>query len=159
MAHWKQSETVFGEYELAVTMPGRWQLRPSDSPCRWLYRNAEQHKEQISLTREEAGGVAGEEAATLRRIVARHRRGMELHLGSVSDLTLSEPDYSERFGLPVVEYWGESPTAGHRFHVFLICPPRTVWALVHDVFRMDSEQSDAHAAAVFENVALRLGRF
>ena len=51
MAHWKQRETVFGEYELALTLPGRWQLRPSDSASRWLYRSAEKHTEHLTIER------------------------------------------------------------------------------------------------------------
>lgn len=155
MAHWKQRETVFGEYELALTLPGRWQLRPSDSPERWLYRSSDQHKEHLTISREEPGGVAGAEAATLRKCVARQRKALELGFGRVSDLTMSEPEYGEQFGVPCVTYQGDTPSGGHQFRVLMICPPRTVWTLVYDAFRMTPEQAEASAAAIFESVLLR----
>ena len=152
MAHWKKRETVFCEYELALTLPGRWQLRPSESPTRWLYRSAEKHNEHLTLMREEPE-EAGEDAAALRRMVARQRRAMELGFGRVADLTMSEPEYGERFGVPSVVYHGEAPGAQHRFHVFFLFPPRTVWTLVYDAFRMDDAQADTHAEAIFASVA------
>jgi len=154
MAHWKQRESVFGEYELALTLAGRWQLRPSDSPCKWLYRSAEKHREHLLLSREELEGVAGQETASLQRVVARHRRGMVLGLGRVSDLTMSEPEYSYRFGYPSARYWGETPSAEHRFRALFICPPRTVWTLVYDAFRLDAAQAEAQAEALFGTIAL-----
>ena len=157
MAHWKQRETVFGEYELALTLPGRWQLRPSDSASRWLYRSAEKHTEHLTILREEAGGVEGGEEAALRRLVARQRRGLELGFGRLPDLTMSEPEYSERFGVPSVLYQGEAPSAQHRFHVLFICPPRTVWTLVYDAFRFTEEQANAHAEEIFAAASLRSG--
>ena len=157
MAHnWKQRKTVFDEYELALTLPGRWQLRPSDSPARWLYRSAEKHTEHLTITREEPGGVAGEEEATLRRLVARQRRGLELGFGRLADLTMSEPQYDERFGLPLISYHGEAPSAQHHFHVFFLCPPRTVWTLVYDAFRFTEGQADAQAQAIFASVYIAL---
>ena len=153
-AHWKQRETVFCEYELALTLPGRWQLRPSDSPTRWLYRSAEKHTEHLSLTREEPGEV-GEEQAVLRRVVARQRRVMELGFGRVADLTLSEPVYGECLGAPSVSYHGDVPSARHRFHVFFLFPPRTVWTLVYDAFRVDDARADADAAAIFASVVYK----
>jgi|GEM_PF-2394002 len=155
MAHWKQRETVFGEYELVVTMPGRWQLRPSDSPARWLYRSADQHKENVTLTREEPGGGGEMEHAVLTRWVVRQRRAMELGFGRVPDLTMSEPEFGERFGVPTVVYHGGAPSAGHCFHVFFICPPRTVWTLVYDAFRMPEAQAQEHAETLFGSVELR----
>ena len=154
MAHWKQRETVFCEYELALTLPGRWQLRPSDSPTRWLYRSAEKHTEHFTLTREEPSEVGGDDA-TLRRMVTRQRRGMELGFGRMADLVMSEPEYEERFGAPTFSYQGEAPSANHRFHVFLLFPPRTVWTLVYDAFRLEDAQADAHAGAIFASVELQ----
>ncbi|MCX6967081.1 MAG: hypothetical protein NTZ46_04765 [Verrucomicrobia bacterium] len=154
MAHWKQRETVFAEYELALTLPGRWQLRPSDSPTRWLYRSAEKPTEHLTILREEPGEV-GDDDATLRRIVARQRRAMELGFGRVSDLTMSEPESGERGGVPTFCYSGSTPSAHHRFHVFFAFPPRTVWILVYDAFRLDEAQADAHAEVIFASVALR----
>ena len=153
MAHWKQRETVFCEYELALTLPGRWQLRPSDCPTRWLYRSAEKHTEHLTLTREEPGETS-EEPAALRRMVARQRRAMELGFGRGADLTMSEPEYGERFGVPAVVYHGEAPGAHHRFHVFFLFPPRTVWTLVYDAFRIDAAHADAQAGAIFASVEL-----
>ena len=153
MAHWKQRETVFEEYELALTLPGRWQLRPSDSPTRWLYRSAEKHTEHLTLIREEPGEV--EEEATMRRIVTRQRKGLQLGFGHVADVTMSEPEYGERFGVPICSYHGESVNAHHQFHVFFVFPPRTVWTLVYDAFRLEQEQADEHSRAIFASVSLR----
>ena len=155
MSHWKQRETVFCEYELAMTLPGRWQLRPSDSPTRWLYRSAEKHTEHLTIVRGDSEGMEGEEEATLRRLGARQRRTMELGFGRVADLRLSEPEYGERSGVPIVSYHGEAPSMQHRFHVFFFCPPRTVWTLVYDAFRFSQEQADAHAEAIFASIELR----
>lgn len=153
MAHWKQRETVFREYELAVTLPGRWQLRPSDSPTRWLYRSAEKHTEHLTLTREEPGDI---DAASLRQLVARQRRGLELGFGRLADLEMSEPEYGERFGVPAVSYHGEAPSAQHRFHVLFLCPDRTLWTLVYDAFRLTQEQAEAHAEAIFASAYVDL---
>jgi len=155
MAHWKQRETVFGEYELAVTMPGRWQSRPSDSPTRWLYRSVEKHNEHVTIQREESTALEGGEEAALRRWVARQRRGMELSLGRSADLKMSEPQYNLLSGVPVVRYQGEALSLEHRFQVLFLCPPRTVWTLVYDAFRFTSEQAEAHAQAIFDSVCLR----
>jgi len=152
MAHWKQRETVFCEYELAVTLPGRWQLRPSDSSTRWLYRSAEKHTEHLTISREEPGEV---EEAALRRLVARQRRGLDLGFGRGADLTMSEPEYGEQFGVPAISYRGEAPSVQHHFHVLFLCPPRTVWTLVYDAFRFTPEQAEAHAGAIFASAALR----
>ena len=155
MAHWKQRETVFGEYELAMTLAGRWQLRPSDSPYKWLYRSADKHREHLMLHREELEGVAGQEAASLRRVVARHRRAMDLGLGRVPDLTMSEPEYGERFGVPIAHYQGETPSAEHRFRALFICPPRTVWTLFYDAFRLSAEQVEAQVEVLFDTIVLQ----
>ena len=153
MAHWKQRETVFREYELTATLPGRWQLRPSDSPTRWLYRSAEKHTEHLTLTREEPGEI-GEDEATLRRMLARQRRAMELGFGRATDLTMSEPEYGQRCGVPTFSYWGEAPSAHHRFYVVLLFPPRTVWTLVYDAFRLEDAQADSHAEAILGSLEL-----
>jgi len=155
MAHWKQREIVFGEYELAMTLAGRWQLRPSDSPYKWLYRSADKHREHLILSREELEGVAGQEAAFLRRFVAKHRRGMELGLGRIPDLTMSEPEYDQRFGVPIAQYRGETPSAEHSFRVLFICPPRTVWTLLYDAFRLSDEQVEAQAELLFNTIVLQ----
>jgi len=155
MSHWKQRETAFAEYELGLTLPGRWQLRPSDSPTRWLYRSAEKHKENLAITREDPGGVEGEEEATLRRFVIRQRRGLELGFGRGSDLTMSEPEYGERFGVRVSSYQGAAPDAEHQFHVLFLFPPRTLWTLVYDAFRLTEEQAEDHARAIFDSAVLR----
>lgn len=155
MAHWKQRETVFGEYELALTLPGRWQLRPSDSPTQWLYRSAEKHKEHVTLIREEPAGLMGEEAATYRRLVVRQRRALELGFGRGIDLKMSEPEESERFGIRVIAYRGEAPSVEHCFQVLFLCQPRTVWTLVYDAFRLTREQVEDHARAIFDSIALR----
>jgi len=154
MAHWKQRETVFGEYELAVTMPGRWQLRPSDSPTQWLYRSAEKHKEHVSISRDDPGGIEGEEDATLRRAVARQRRAIELGFGRGVGITMSEPQYGELCGFPMVSYRGEAASAEHRFQVVFICPPRTVWTLVYDAFRLTEEQAEKNAQTIFDSITL-----
>ena len=153
MAHWKQRETVFAEYELALTLPGRWQLRPSESPTHWLYRSAEKHTEHLTISREEPGEELDE--AILRRLAARQRRGMELGFGRVGDLKVSELEYGERFGVPALSYRGESPSLHHRFHVLFICPERTVWTLVYDAFRFEQEQADTHAEAIFASILVR----
>jgi hypothetical protein len=155
MAHWKQREIVFGEYELAMILAGRWQLRPSDSPYKWLYRSADKHREHLVLSREEMEGGAGQEESALRRVVARHRRAMELGFGRVPDLSMSEPQYGHRFGVPVAEYQGEAPSAEHRFQALFICPPRTVWILLYDAFRMSAEQCDAQTALLFGSIVLQ----
>lgn len=155
MAHWKQRETVFGEYELAVTMPGRWQLRPSDSPTRWLYRSVEKHNEHVTIQREEPAALEGEEDATLRRWVGRQRRSLELNFGRVVDLKMSEPEYGEWAGMPAVRYQGEAPSLERRFQVFFVCPPRAVWTLVYDAYRFTEEQAETHAQAIFDSVFLR----
>jgi len=155
MAHWKQPETVFAEYEIALTLPGRWQLRPSDAPMRWLYRSAEKHREHFSITREDPGGIEGEEKATLLRWVARQRRSMELGFGRGSALVMSEPEHTERFGVPVTSYRGAAPSADHHFHVFFLFPPRTLWILVYDAFRLTEEQAEAHAQAIIDSVVLQ----
>lgn len=155
MAHWKQRETVFGEYELAVTLPGRWQLRPSDDPSRWLYRSAERHKEHVTLTRDEPGGADGGEAALLERWVARQRRGMELAFARSGDLSLDEVQFGERFGVPTAWYRGEAPGADHRIEVLFLYPPRTIWTLVYDAFHMTEEQATSQATAIFDSIAVR----
>lgn len=155
MAHWKQRETVFSEYELVLTLPGRWQLRPSDHRDQWLYRSAEKHKEHVTVIREEPDGLQGDEAATYRRMVARRRRAMELGFGRGSDLRMSEPEEGERDGVRVITYRGEAPAAEHRFEVLLLCLPRTVWTIIYDAFRLPPEQAEDHARTIFDSVVLR----
>ena len=155
MAHWKQRETVFDAYELALKLPGPWQLRPSTSAYRWLYRSADQHKEHLTISREEPGAPTGGEKAMLQHWVQRHRRAMELEFGRVGELTLGAPEFGERFGQPCVHYLGEAPSAGHHFEVLFLCPPRTIWTLVYDAFRLTPEQASEHARSIFENAVLR----
>lgn len=155
MSHWKQRETVFAEYELGLTLPGRWQLRPSDSPSRWLYRSAEKHRENLTIMREDPGGVEGDEEATLRRFVARQRRAMELGFGRAADLTMSEPEHDERTGVSITSYQGTAPQAEHHFHVLFLFPPRTLWTLVYDAYRLTEEQAEAHSRAIFDSAFLR----
>lgn len=152
MAHWKQRETVFGEYELAATMPGRWQLRPSDSPTQWVYRSVEKHNEHVTLLREEAIAREEEEQAAFRRWVGRQRKSLELGFGRVSDLEMSEPEYGEWSGVPVVRYQGESPSLQHRFQVLLLCASNVLWTVVYDAFRLTPEQADTHAQAIFDSI-------
>lgn len=155
MAHWKRRETLFDEYELTMILAGRWQSRPSGTADKWTYRSAENHREYFMLSREALDGAAGEEEACLRRVVIRHRRAMELSLGRVSDLEMGEPEYAERFGAPSAEYWGESPSAQHRFRVLFLCPPGTIWTLLYDAFRLTPEQAEAQARALFGTVELQ----
>lgn len=155
MPHWKQRETLFGEYELSLCLPGRWQLRPSESPSRWLYRSADKHNEHVTLIREEPDGREGDEAATLRRLVTRQRRAMELAFGSGAGLAMSEPEYGEWLGTPLVTYHGTAPGVEHRFEVRFFCQTRSVWTLVYDAFRLAEETAQTHAEAIFESVVLR----
>ncbi|MEI8234504.1 MAG: hypothetical protein WCH57_07425 [Verrucomicrobiota bacterium] len=155
MPHWKQRETLFGEYELALSLPGRWQLRPSDSPSRWLYRSAEKHNEHVTLIREEPEEREEEAEAALRRLVIRQRRAMELAFGSGAGLTMSEPEYGEWLDVPLIVYRGEARNVEHRFEVRFFCQPRTVWILIYDAYRLTEEMAQVHAQAIFDSVVLR----
>jgi len=155
MPHWKQRETLFGEYELALSLPGRWQLRPSDAPLRWLYRSAEKHNENVTLVREEPEGREEDAAATLRRLVIRQRRAMELAFGSSAGLSLGEPEYGVWDGGTLVVYRGEARNVEHRFEVRFYCQPRIVWVVVYDAYRMTEEMAQIHAEAIFDSVTLR----
>lgn len=155
MPHWKQRETLFGEYELSLCLPGRWQQRPSDSTSRWIYRSAEKHNEHVTLIREEPEGRAGDETATLRRLVARQRRAMELAFGSGSGLSMSEPEYGEWPEARLVTYHGAASRVDHRFEVRFFWHERAVWTLVYDAFRLTEETAQLHAQAIFDSVTLR----
>lgn len=154
MAHWKQRETAFSEYELALTLPGRWQLRPSDSPTQWLYRSAEKHKEHVTVIREEPDSLKGQEEETYRRLVARRRRALELAFGRANGLSMTEPELGERFGHRVIAFRGEAPAAEHRFEVLFLCLPRTVWTIVYDAFRLTPEQAEDRARTIFDSAVM-----
>lgn len=143
---------MFAEYGIEVTLPGAWQLRPSDDPLRWLYRSVD-HKEYITISmREMEGGrKESEQAALMQRAVARHRRAVELGFGRVSDLTMSEAEYGERIGVPSSSYQGGAG-AEHQFWSMLLFPGGMVWAFFYQAFRLSPEDADERAAVIFESI-------
>jgi hypothetical protein len=154
MAHWKQRETFFSEYELTVTLPGRWQLRPTDDPTQWLYRSAEKHKEHVTLIREETDGLVGQEEAAYRKIIQHRRRAIELGLGRNINLSLSALETGERAGVRSFAFRGEAPAVEHRFEVLFLCLPRTVWTLVYDAFRLTPEQVEDRTQVIFASIVM-----
>lgn len=154
MPHWKQRETLFCEYELTVTLPGRWQARPMESPMQWLYRSAEKHKEHVTLIREETDGLQGQEEASYQKVILRRRRAIELGFGRNINLVLTPLETGERDGLRIFAFRGEAPAVEHRFEVLFLCKPRAVWTLVYDAFRLTPEQVEDHANAIFGSVML-----
>lgn len=155
MPHWKQRETLFCEYELAVTLPGRWQSRPSGSPAQWLYRSAEKHKEHVTVIREETEGVRGQEEAFYHKIVLRRRRAIELGFGRNINLVLTPLETGEREdGVRIFAFRGEASAVEHRFEVLFLCRPGTVWTVVYDAFRLTPEQAEDHARAIFGSAVL-----
>ncbi|XHR29201.1 MAG: hypothetical protein ACFUZC_01270 [Chthoniobacteraceae bacterium] len=154
MAHWKQRETFFSEYELTVTLPGRWQMRPSGDPAQWLYRSAEKHKEHVTLIREETDALIGQEEAAYQKIIQRRRRAIELGFGRNIDLTLSPLASGERAGGKSFAFRGEAPALGHRFEALFLCQPRTVWTLVYDAFRLTPEQVEDRTQVIFASIVM-----
>ncbi len=154
MPHWKQRETRFCEYELTVTLPGRWQARPMDSPTQWLYRSAEKHKEHVTLIREEPEGLQGQEEVSYQKVILHRRRAIELGFGRNINLVTAPLETGERNGTRLFAFRGEAPAVEHRFEVLFLCRPRAVWTLVYDAFRLTPEQAEDHAAAIFGSVEL-----
>ena len=155
MPHWKKRETFFAEYGIELTLPGAWQLRPSDDPIRWFYRSAD-HKEYLTISRRDMEGARkeSEEAALMQRAVARHRRAVELGFGRVPNLTMSEVEYGERLGVPAGSYMGGAGDE-HQFWSVLLFPKGTVWGFFYEAFRFAQDDAEERARVIFEAIAFR----
>ena len=154
MAHWKQRQTEFAEYGLGVTMPGAWQLRPSNDPHRWLYRSAD-HREHltISLAESEFARDAQEREVLVRRALARNRRAVELGFARLPDLLISEPEFGMRSGVSAGWYAGGAGTA-HCFSALFLNTDDALWGFVYEAFRIPQEEADTRAAAIFDAIRI-----
>jgi hypothetical protein len=156
MAHWKKRETLFAEYGARLTLPGHWQLRPSDEPDRWFYRSADR-REQVTIAHSELSVGNGEDAA-IRRAVARHRKAVELGFDRAHDLIMTEPDFGQRDALVTAFYFGTANEERHRFWALLLFPERTVWSFFYETFNLSEVEAVERAEAVLGTVTFREGR-
>jgi hypothetical protein len=155
MAHWKKRETLFVEDGVRCTLPGHWQLRPSDEPGRWIYRSADR-REQVTIVRAELNGGSDEDVA-IRRAVLRHRKAVELGFDRAHDLVMTEPDYSERDGFASAFYSGTANDERHRFCSLLLFPERTVWSFFYETFNLSETEAIERAEGILKTVTFTQG--
>jgi hypothetical protein len=155
MAHWKKRETLFAEYGLQITLPGVWQIRPSQHIDQWFYKGAE-YAELFTIRRNDPliGRNNAEQNQLLERIVARDIRSCELRMTRAADLELSEPEYGERAGVRAGWYSGVTgEKAG--FHTLIICPKSAVWTLLYEGSKLSNEERQERATLIFDSVELQ----
>jgi len=152
MAHWKQRQTVFAEYGLWLTMPGAWQLRPSDDPHRWLFRSAD-HREHLTISMAEAEYTrnADEREAAMRRALARNRRAAELGFARVTGLSITEPEFGARAGAVAGWYSGDAGSE-HRFSALLLNIEGALWSFFYEAFRLPAEEANARAETIYSSI-------
>ncbi len=155
MAHWKKRETVFAEYELELTMPGAWQLRPSDDPCRWIYRSPE-HREHVTISRGEAlrARNKADEGVLVQRALLRNRRAVELEFGRAPGFELEETEYGEKAGASAGWFHG---VAGpdQRFWSITVCPEDAVWSVFYQTLKLREADAEEKARAILDSIRLK----
>lgn len=158
MAHWKKRETTFSEYGTQFSLPGAWQLRPSDEPRRWFYRSSDK-RQQLTVANSDLEGYDLEEE--MERAVGKARRSVDLTFRRFPDFEMSETEIGEHGEIPEAGFLGSAGNDDHRFRMWLLFHNGQLWSFFYETFRIREEEVHEHfdqfrAALQFENV--RTGR-
>ncbi len=140
-AHWKKRETTFSEYGASFSLPGAWQLRPSDDPCRWLYRSADK-REQLTVTLEDLEGY--DEEAEIARAAQKARRAVDLSFRRLPDYSTSDTAIDLSAEHPEASFSGSAGDDSHRFHMWILIRNGQIWSFFFETFRLSEEVAGSH---------------
>lgn len=151
-AHWKKRETTFSEYGASFSLPGAWQLRPTDNPCRWHYRSSDK-REQLTVTLEELEGY--DEEAEINRAAQKARRTVDLSFRRLPDYTVSDTEFDFSGEHPESLFCGSAGDDSHRFWMSIIIRNGQIWSFFFETFRLSEETARAHLDSFRSSLSFR----
>jgi hypothetical protein len=153
MGTWKPNETVFEEYDVRLTLPGRWQPRPAKGALQWVYRSAD-HREHITLCRGESvvGLSDKQRTVLLQRAAEKHRRGTELELARSRDVEIGELEWGEVNGAMAGWYCGTVGQPAVQYWAWIWSGPEAIWSVVYEASKLKEGVAEEHAEQIANGV-------